>query len=173
MKKNQLTTHKSSSLLLGKSKSLMKITKKLLESKSKELTDHKDITIIGDLMWEKKESREMSWDEGMEYAKNLRLGGYDDWRLPTKEELGEVVTLCGGEFTILDDDYEEKIARNSENVPYQEAYKAIGFYSNYYWSSTALVGNEDYAWVVDFYNGRDYWNRKSNSYYVRCVRDGQ
>ena len=75
MKKNQLTTHKSSSLLLGKSKSLMKITKKLLESKSKDVTTHKDITMIGNLMWEK-ESRKMSWYEGMEYAKNLKLG-YD------------------------------------------------------------------------------------------------
>jgi len=42
----------------------MKITKKLLEGKKKELvrksediTAHKDITIIGDLMWEKSQGR--------------------------------------------------------------------------------------------------------------------
>jgi len=173
MKKNQLTTHKSSSLLLGKSKSLMKITKKLLESKSKELANHKDITIIGDLMWEK-ESRRMSWDDGMEYAKNLRLGGYDDWRLPTKEELGEVVTLCGGELvTFVANDWKEKEDKNLENVLYQEAYKAIGFDSNAYWSSTTVVGDEYRAWYIYFRNGFDNWGSKSNSYYVRCVRDGQ
>ena len=87
MKKNQLTTTKSAALILGKSKSLMGITKKILESKNKglvkikvsqELATHKDITIIGDLMWEKETQKEMDWAEAMEYAKNLRLGGYDD-----------------------------------------------------------------------------------------------
>jgi len=74
----------------------MGITKKLLEGNSKELTTHKDITIIGDLMWSKESEDMMTWDDAMEYAKNLRLGGYDDWRLPTIEELKEVVSFCGG-----------------------------------------------------------------------------
>jgi len=173
MKKNQLTTHKSSVLLLGKSKSLMKITKKLLESKSKDVTTHKDITIVGDLMWEK-ESRRMKWDEGMEYAKNLRLGGYDDWRLPTREELEEVVTLCGGEFITLDDDWRENADKNLKNAPYQEAYKAIGFASNYYWSSSAAsAGSSSFALVVNFYYGIDDYSGKSDSRFVRCVRAGQ
>ena len=58
MKKNQLTTTKSTSLILGKSKSLMGITKKLLESKSKglvktkatqDIATHEGVTIIDDL----------------------------------------------------------------------------------------------------------------------------
>jgi len=161
MKKNQLTTHKSSVLLLGKSKRLMKITKKLLESKSKELINHKDITIIGDLMWEK-ETRKMSWYEGMEYAKNLRLGGYDDWRLPTHEELAEIVKQCGGEY--------ENSSSNGENELYQTNYKAIGFSASY-WSST--VGSKYSAKLVSFY-GCGSWQDKSDSFFgVRCVRDGQ
>ena len=51
MKKNQLTTTKSTALTLGKTKSLMSITKKLLEGKGRDLAVHKDVTIIGDLMW--------------------------------------------------------------------------------------------------------------------------
>ncbi len=180
MKKNQLTTTKSTALILGKSKSLMKITKKLLEGKKKELvrksqdiTAHKDITLIGDLMWEK-DSREMTWNEGMEYAKSLRLGGYDDWRLPTLKELGEVVTLCGGELTTFgDDDWDKKIGRNRENTLYQEAYKGKGFAYGYYWSSTTHAYNSYTAWYVHFYGGYQASRDKYHSYYVRCVRAGQ
>ena len=87
MKKNQLTTTKSTAIILGKSKSLMGITKKIFEGKSKslvkakasqELTPHKDITIIGDLMWEKEtryDDNEMNWYDATKYANNLRLGG--------------------------------------------------------------------------------------------------
>jgi len=184
MKKNQLTTTKSTALILDKSKSLMGITKKILEGKSKslvkakasqELTPHKDITIIGDLMWEKETQEEMDWDEAMEYAKNLRLGGYDNWRLPTREELEEVVTLCGGELTTFDDDdWAKKTDRNRENALYQEAYKAEGFRSNNYWSSTTSASYNTSAWVVRFNMGNWVGNYlKSSSSYVRCVRAGQ
>ncbi len=181
MKKNQLTTTKSTALILGKSKSLMKITKKLLEGKKKELVKksqdlatHKDITIIGDLMWEKETQERMSWHDGMEYAKNLRLGGYDNWRLPTIEELGEVVTLCGGVFVSpADDNRIEKLDENAVNETYQSNYKAKDFVANHYWSSTTYAGNTSLAWGVHFYNGYQSIGSKSSSYYVRCVRAGQ
>ena len=179
MKKNQLTTTKSTALVLGKSKSLMCITKKLLESKGKgltqakpsqELSTHKDITIIGELMWEK-ESREMNWSNAMEYAKNLRLGGYDDWRLPTIKELGEVVTLCGGEVVTFDDEYDDgKCDGNWENTQYHEAYKTKGFTSDLYCSSTTGARGTSSAWVVRFGSGRAFSSDKPSTHYVRCVR---
>ena len=92
-----------------------------------------------------------------------------DWRLPTREELGEVVTLSGGELAKVDDDDRmEKIDRNWKNALYQEAYEAIGFDSNDYWSSTTVVGREYGAWSVDFYVGYDYSYVKSNSYCSLC-----
>jgi len=162
MKKNQLTTHKSSVLLLGKSKSLMKITKKLLDSKSKELANHKDITIIGDLMWEK-ETRDMQWDNGMEYAKNLRLGGYDDWRLPTKEELFNVGRLCLNQLNNSNDWYSE---------PFQVAYAEKGFSSGYYWTSelASLMNSVNFVSLKGGIGGS---TDKICKCYVRCVRDGQ
>ena len=40
------------------------------------------------LMWTLKDNGEdINWTQASEYAKKLRLGGYDDWRLPTVEEL--------------------------------------------------------------------------------------
>ncbi len=41
-----------------------------------------------ELMWQIKRSREFdSWQQASEYAENLELGGYTDWRLPTQKEL--------------------------------------------------------------------------------------
>ncbi len=40
------------------------------------------------LMWQRAVPVErFTWVEAKAYAKGLRLGGYEDWRLPTKEEL--------------------------------------------------------------------------------------
>ena len=40
----------------------------------------------------------MNWQEAMDYAKNLKLGGFNDWRLPTIEELKaiyKIQKICG------------------------------------------------------------------------------
>jgi hypothetical protein len=40
------------------------------------------------LMWTIQDNgKNINWHEANEYAKQLRLGGYSDWRLPTIEEL--------------------------------------------------------------------------------------
>ena len=183
MKKNQLTTTKSTAIILGKSKSFMGITKKILEGKSKslvkakasqELTPHKDITIIGDLMWEKETQEEMDWDDAMEYAENLRLGDYNDWRLPSIEEFEEIVKLCGGALTYRDENNsEEIIANNESNASYQDNYKARGFESDDFWSSTTGAGYSNSAWNIYFSSGYRLYYFKSRSSYVRCVRAGQ
>ncbi len=39
------------------------------------------------LMWQIEKSKVISnWHQANEYAKKLQLGGFDDWRLPTREE---------------------------------------------------------------------------------------
>ena len=99
--KNNLATTQKTEVVLANGKSLLGIAAKIL-SGSKALASaktHKDVTIIGDLMWENvanPDEHKMGWYDAMEYAKNLRLGGYDDWRLPTIEELKAVVRECCG-----------------------------------------------------------------------------
>ena len=172
MNKNQLTTQKSTALILGKSKSLLGVTKKLLEGSSKELVTvkHEDISIIGDLMWEK-ESSMMDWYEATEYAKNLRLGGYDDWRLATKEELGEIVTSCSVALAVHDaDDWNDIWNKNKDNKAYQACYEKNGFASGFYWSSSDYDEGTNEALYVVFNYGYEGHDNKSFTYYVRCVR---
>jgi len=43
------------------------------------------------LMWSKEDNgKELEWNEAKEYARELSLGGYNDWRLPTIEELEDL-----------------------------------------------------------------------------------
>ncbi len=179
MKKNQEPTTTKFTSLIG-------ITKRLLGSKRKgsikpneELVTHEGITIIGELMWEKETQEEMTWFEAMEYAKNLRLGGYDDWRLPSSEELLEVVTLCGGTaITLNDDNWIEISDENAINKNYHTNCYEKGFVSgNDYWSSTNNTYYSDLvidlACSVNFNRGYQSDNNKTNIYHVRCVRAGE
>jgi len=50
--------------------------------------------------------------------------------------------------------------------------KRLNVTSNNYWSSTTYAGDSSNAWNVNFNNGNDNVNNKSNSNYVRCVRGG-
>ena len=179
--KNRLITAKSASIILGRSKSLMRTTKRILESSRNELmkakvdpklTAHKDITIIGNLMWEKETQDEMNWYDAMKYAGDLKLGGCDDWRLPTVEELRGIMALCGGEWPILDDDdYEDRRDRNWKNKSYQASYKEKGFLSYFYWSSTTIeIDTEHDALSVSFHDGDNLRYGKYSIRYVRCVR---
>ncbi|MDQ7047264.1 MAG: DUF1566 domain-containing protein [Sulfurovum sp.] len=160
---------------MGKSKSLLGVTKKLLEGKSKALAKAKDadISIIGDLMWEK-ESSMMNWHEAMAYAKNLRLGGYDDWRLASQEELGDIVTVCGAVLAVQDEaDWNDKWELNKNNKAYQACYEAKGFTSGFYWTATDSAENIKEALYLVLYYGYQGYDNKNFSYYVRCVRAGQ
>ena len=95
----------------------------------------------------------VSGDTAMTYCSALNLGGYDDWRLPTKDEL----------FGIVKSD----ATNPSIGVIFQHTV------SNGYWSSTAYAGNASSAWYVLFDSGYQGNYDKSLHNYVRCVRAGQ
>jgi len=94
------------------------------------------------LMWQVESSKEsMPWQEAMDYASELELGGYNDWRLPTVEELKMLW----------------------EHGLFPEA-------SSYYWSSSSGANGTNGAWVVYFSNGYVYNDNRAYNYYARCVR---
>jgi hypothetical protein len=45
--------------------------------------------------------------------------------------------------------------------------------SGNYWSSSPNVSDASNAWNVNFKNGNDNWNNKSNTNLVRCVRESK
>ena len=101
------------------------------------------------LQWQTEQYQdELTWNEALEYAKNLREGGFDNWRVPTIKELISLVDYSKSNLATDLPDMEE---------------------ANY-WSSTSSAHNSNGAWIVGFSNGYVYANSKTDSYYVRCVR---
>ena len=82
------------------------------------------------------------WDEAMQYAIGYNAAGFNDWRLPTIEELDLI--------------YKSK--------------EQIGDFVRFsYWSSTAYA--EHFAWFQNFYNGMQDNDFKDNTCYVRAIRN--
>lgn len=97
------------------------------------------------LIWQRGEGGIMDWNRAKRYCDKLSLGGYSDWRLPDKKELGSLYPL---RFKIIFPDLNR----------------------SYYWTSSVYPKNEDRAWGVDFYYGDIQHGKKGNRCYVRCVR---
>ncbi len=108
------------------------------------------------LMWQKGETGAMTWEQALAYCENLQLAGYNDWRLPNRNELQSIV------------DY----ARYNPAI---DQTMFPGATSSYYWSSTTCAWNQGHAWGVYFFSGYGYvdFDDKSGSHYVRAVRAGQ
>ena len=83
----------------------------------------------------------LNWYDAMSYCADYTVGQYDDWYLPSKDELNQL---------------------------YQQQTAIGGFEGDYYWSSTEY--NNGNAWFQFFTNGSQSGYGKSNPCYVRAVR---
>lgn len=102
------------------------------------------------LMWVKEGSKdEMKWDDANNYCKGSELGGYSDWRLPTRLELESILDL---------EKYDPAI---------NPIFKCE---SAGYWTSTIYASSAALAWVVNFYYGSVSYSNRYYAYYVRPVR---
>ena len=88
-----------------------------------------------------------------DYCYNLTIGGVakGTWYLPTQAQLMAMWGILRG------------IQANSSYADYS------AFNASTYWSSSEYSAS--YAWSVNFSYGNVYYNTKSSTYRVRCVRD--
>ena len=91
------------------------------------------------------------WNSLVNHANNINLCGFNDWRVPEREELRSIVNY--GTFN------------PSIDVNYFP--NTVG---NFYWSSSPLANNSGGAWVVNFFNGSGNAFFRSSSSRVRLVR---
>lgn len=109
-----------------------------------------------ELIWQKNiETKALPWPKAQEYCKNLELGGYTDWRLPT---IGELESL-------VDKRYGPSINPSFGPVPDD--------YPPYFWSSTIDPNDNNEAQYLNFSDGLPaHINKKDGHGYVLCVRQG-
>ena len=108
------------------------------------------------MMWQDNEytlTVKRSWQNAIKECEASELGGYTDWRLPTKQEL----------VTIVDS--------TKKDIKLDEAFKNRSSYV--YWSSSKPKGNLPLAWRVDFDDGKAHWGAQRFAFLVRCVRDAE
>ena len=123
----------------------------------------------------------MTWDEAVKYCDELENKGYDDWYLPTIDELRMRITNCpatepGGSCPVSRvnqhltwDDLKEEFGcggcNDGENHSYQ------GKDSGWYWSSSARSKHAIVAFRVNFDTGAVGNYNKDHKFNVRCFRD--
>lgn len=118
------------------------------------------------------------------WARDLRIGGFDDWYIPSQDEL----EVC---YRALKPTADENYlyGRSGINVsafpptyPYTSDFPkqceladfqlggAQAFEKSWYWSSTQHADDSAYAWFQPFGNGHQHWLLKDYKLRARAVR---
>jgi hypothetical protein len=121
---------------------------------------HRDQVVIDQmtgLMWSRAEltTDRLKWPDADSLCRNLELAGFDDWRMPTVDEL----------FALAD---------RTRSDPAIDTRFFPDCKPNWYWSSTPYAPSPgDCAWLVSFINGGASWSSRGYGGFVRAVRASQ
>lgn len=125
------------------------------------------------LMWPKAQGDRVTWDQALMGAKDFRLGGYNDWRLPNIKELYSLIKF-DGVFDTRDLNQSGASVPFIDTTKFQFSYLAgsgnLRFFDNQVWSSTKYIattsGNDNSVFGVNFADGR------IKSYPIRLLAQG-
>lgn len=184
-KQNTLITQESTEVVLKKATNIINRTNKILKNSKRELVTHPEIVVIDGLMYQNQPFTETyTLEEAKEYASNLRLGGYDDWRLPTNYELIKLGNIKLFSMDTKGNVFEEwkkwlkendtNIIQNSQGYKYFIKNEFIENMPNHHLSHfwTISVSEENLIWNISFSEGRGYLDylEKERFYYSLCAR---
>ncbi|WP_428355686.1 DUF1566 domain-containing protein [Methyloprofundus sp.] len=93
----------------------------------------------------------LDWGQALRYCAQLNWTDYQDWRLPNRSELLNLVNRQKRTPAIT-----EVLANNTKD--------------NVYWSSNTDSDHPELAYYISFFSGNSYANSKQVHAYVRCVR---
>lgn len=106
------------------------------------------------LVWQDNQSlaqNEMMQEEAIVYCRELKLDGFEDWRLPTLKEA----------YSIVDLTQERPALKKGFEVRSDERF----------WTATSFAKNpKKEAWRISMSYGEAEPYKKNRTYHVRCVR---
>ena len=124
------------------------------------------------LIWEQADNgARIPWLEAVQYCEDLILAGYVDWRLPTLQELSELV-LCTNGAT-------PPAGRSNGCAGINWDFESPTIDSVFecrnrgYWTGSTYTygGDHSYAWEINFWVGvADWMSQTRHNAFVRCVR---
>lgn len=133
---------------------------------------------VSNLTWSPVTSSVLTYSEAFEYCKRMSWGGYNNWRLPTIDELRTLIINCpstatGGACKVSEKDGCLQYECRANNCLCSD-YSSVDYFklgeASPLWSSSTVSDEEDLAWIVDFAYARVMPEKKYNPAYVRCVR---
>jgi len=92
-----------------------------------------------------------TWLGAKEYCEELDDAGFEDWWLPSEQELSSIIDLS-----------------RPTNRKIQKGF--IYFKPRYYWTSSTYAWNAPHAWAISFKNGISISVKKEELLHARCVR---
>ena len=136
------------------------------------------------VLWSDRSPEKMTWNDAVNYCKNLSEKGSGGWHLPNIDELRKGIIGCsktefGGECRVSEkngclssDCKNPKGSCNCERIAKGSFYSANCDEDDVaLWSSSALSDNPDSAWGIVYYSAMVGSNKKSGKFYARCVKE--
>ena len=118
--------------------------------------DMKGIVKIGSLMYQHQPFiRTYTWKEAKNYCQGLRLNRYDDWRLPNRVELQNLLIINGTQGQ------KKTYYSRKEFLPKNRD-------EGNFWTSEEK--NKNFSWIFNIHENMDVLFDKTNDFYALCVR---